>query len=107
MNYLFLCAPAMRKWQSDSVLLSQRSQLLEELAEDDGTVDGVFHPQRLGVLLLASGSTPRTGPEQSVVQRLASVSHVTEGQLSSVPSPRRAVGVTQDQVSDRGFTALH
>lgn len=97
----------MRKRQSDSVLLSQRSQLLEELAEDDGTVDGVFHPQRLGLFLLAGGSAPRTGPEQSVVQRLASVSHVTEGQLGSVPSPRRAVGVAQDQVSNGRFTALH
>lgn len=88
------------------MLLSQGGQLFEELAEDDGTVDGIFHPQRLGLFLLASGTAPCTAPEQSVVQGLASISHVTEGQLSSVPSPRRAVGVTKDQVSDRWFTAL-
>lgn len=106
-NYLFLCTLALRERQSDSVLLSQGGQLFEELAEDDGTVDGIFHSQRLGLFLLASGTTPCTGPEQGVVQWLASVSHVTEGQLSSVPSPCRAIGVTKDQVSDRWFTALH
>lgn len=106
-NYLLLCTLVMRKRQSDGVLLSQGGQFFKELAEDDGTVDGIFHSQRLGLFLLASGTTPCTGPEQGVVQWLASVSHVTEGQLGSVTSPRRAVGVTKDQVSDRWFTALH
>lgn len=106
-NYLFLCTLAMRKRQSDSVLLSQGGQLFEELAEDDGTVDGIFHSQCLGLFLLASGTAACAAPEQAVVQGLASVSHVTEGQLSSMSSPRRAVGVTKDQVSNRWFTALH
>lgn len=86
----------MRKRQSDGVLLSQGGQFFEELAEDDGTVDGIFHSQGLSLFLLAGGTTPCTAPEQSVVQGMASISHVTEGQLSSVPSPRRAIGVTKD-----------
>lgn len=89
------------------MLLSQGSQLFEELAEDDGTVDGIFYSHRLGLFLLAGGTAPCIAPEQSVLQGLASVSHVTEGHLSSVPSSRRAIGVTKDQVSDRWFAALH
>lgn len=52
---LLLCPLAVRERQSDGVLLSQGRQLLEELAEDDGAVDGVLHPQRLRLLLQAGG----------------------------------------------------
>lgn len=91
------------------MLLSQGSQLLEELAEDDGAVHGVLHSQRLGLLLQPRGPSSRAAaaPEQSAVQRLAAVSHVRQGQLSGVPSPGRAVGVTKDQVPQRWLTAFH
>lgn len=70
-NYLFLCTLAMRKRQSDGVLLSKGSKLFEELAKDDGTVDGIFDSQHLSLFLLATGTTSCTAPEQSVVQWLA------------------------------------
>lgn len=70
-NYLFLCTLAMRKRQSDGVLLSKGGKLFEELAKDDGTVDGIFDSQHLGLFLLAIGTTSCTAPEQSVVQWLA------------------------------------
>lgn len=95
----------MRERQSDGVLLSQGSQLLEELTEDDSTVHSILYSQCLSLLLQAGG--PSAAPEQSAVQRLATVSYVCEGQLSSVPSPGRAVGVTKDQVSKRWLTALY
>lgn len=107
---LFLCLLAVRERQSDGVLLSQGSQLLQELAEDDGTVHGVLHSQRLGLLLQPGGpsaAAAAAAPEQSAVQRLAAVPYVCEGQLSGVPSPGRAVGVTKDQVSERCLTTLH
>lgn len=105
---LFLRPLAVRERQSDGVLLSQGSQLLEELAEDDGAVHGVLHSQRLGLLLQPRGpSCSAAAPEQSAVQRLAAVSHVRQGQLSGVPSPGRAVGVTKDQVPQRWLTAFH
>lgn len=105
--HLFLCPLAVRERQSDRVLLSQGSQLLEELAEDDGTVHSVLHSQCLGLLLQARGPSASAAPEQSAVQWLAAVSYVCEGQLSGVPSPGRAVGVAKDQVSKRWLTALH
>lgn len=105
--HLLLCPLAVRKRQTDGVLLSQGSQFLEELAEDDGTVHGVLHPQRLGLLLQARSPPASAAPEQSAVQWLAAIAHVCEGQLGGVPCPGRAVGVTKDQVSERRLTALH
>lgn len=103
--HLLLRSLAVRERQSDGVLLSQGSQLLEELTEDDSTVHSILHSQRLSLFLQARG--PSAAPEQSAVQRLATVSYVCEGQLSSVPSPGRAVGVTKDQVSKWWLTALY
>lgn len=95
----------MREWQTDGVLLSQGGQLLEELAEDYGAVDSVLHPQGLRLFLQAGGSS--TAAEQSTVQGLAPVPYVSEGQLSGVSGPSRAVGVTEDEVAQRWFTTLH
>lgn len=68
MYRLFLCLLAVRERQSDSVLLSQGSQLLEELAEDNGTVDGVLHSQCLSLFLQARGPSASASLEQSTVQ---------------------------------------
>lgn len=89
------------------MLLSQGSQLLEELAEDNGTVDGILHPQSLGLLLQARGPAASAAPEQSAVQGLAAVPYVCQGQLSGVSSPGRAVGVSKDKVAERWLTTLH
>lgn len=100
---------ALRERQTDGVLLSQGSQLLEELAEDDGAVDGVLHPQSLRLLLQAGrpSSAASAAPEQSAVQRLAAVSYVREGELSGVSSSRRAVGVTEDEVAEGRLSTFH
>lgn len=87
------------------MLLSHGCQLFEELAENDGAVDYVFHPQCLG-LLLQPGRAAAT-PEQGAVQRLAAVPDVRERQLSGVPSSRGAVGVSEDQVSKRRLSAFY
>lgn len=104
---LFLRLLALREGQADGVLLSQGGQLLEELAEDDGTVDGVLHPQRLGLFLQARRPSASAAPEQSAVQWLAAVPYVCEGQLSGVTSPGGTVGVAEDQFSQRWLTTLH
>ena len=79
----------------DGVLQRQRRQLFQELGEDDGAVNGVLHPQCLSLLLQPSGPAP----EQGAVQRLAAVSHVSQGKLSGVARPRGAVCVAEDEVA--------
>lgn len=90
------------------MLLRQGGQLFEELAEDDGAVHGVLHPQRLGLLLQAAAAAPATAaaPEQRAVQRVAAIPDVREGQLGGVPGPGGTVGVAEDQVSERRLAAL-
>lgn len=104
---LFLCVLALREGQTDSVLLSQSSQLLEELAEDNGAIDRVLDAQRLSLLLQAGRPSTATALEQSTVQRLAAVPHVCKSQLSSMSGAGRAVGVTKDQISQRRLTTLN
>lgn len=105
--HLLLHALAVRERQSDGVLLSQGGQLFEELAEDDGAVDGVLHPQCLGLFLQARGPSTPAAPEQSTVQRMTAVPDMCEGQLGGVPGPGRAVGVAKYQVSERWLAALN
>lgn len=89
------------------MLLSQGGQLFEKLAEDDGRVDGVLHPQRLRLLLQARSAAAAAASEQSAVQRLAAVPDVCERQLGGVPSPGGTVGVAKDQVSQRRLTTFY
>lgn len=56
----------MREGQRDGVLLREGSQLLEELAEDNGAVDGVLYSERFSLLLKARRTS--AAPEQSAVQ---------------------------------------
>lgn len=88
------------------MLLSEGSQLLEKLAEDNGAVDGVLHSQCFG-LLLKAGRTSAAAPEEGTVQRLAAVPYVCKGELSGVSSPRWTVCVTENQVSQRWLSTLH
>lgn len=87
------------------MLLREGSQLLEELAEDNGAVDGVLYSQRFGLLLKARRTS--AAPKQGAVQRLAAIPYVCEGELSGVPSPRWTVRVTKNQVSERWLSTLH
>ena len=105
---LFGARAAAGEGQGDGVLLGQRGQLLEELGEDHGAVDGVLDAQRLGLTLQAGGGRGGRGAaEERAVQRLAAVAHVRVSQLGGVARAGRAVGVAQDQVAQRRLTALH
>ncbi|TNN45287.1 hypothetical protein EYF80_044517 [Liparis tanakae] len=100
---LLLGLVAAGEGQRDGVLLGQGGQLLEELAEHDGAVDGVLHPQRLRLLLDGGGAAGAL--EQGAVQRLAAVAHVREGQLGGVPRPGRAAGSPKESERLRVGTA--